>query len=970
MQKNHPKSNALRQTKICMAAAAMVTAAALPGYAMATTPWDETRDQRVTALTNANGGPIDLAVKAQLENETKLINVNRYKSFAEQVGAAVTESSDAEKLMALRKVAERIGIEDARLKAVAGGNDPNKGWHGPYQQLIADLKANVDAIDNTGKIADGASERRALNTLVEKNAIDAIVNPAITDADKARKNVELLNRKVAALNGVTSEDEFKHLTGNTFLLDVTADNAHVNGNKVISWGDANLKTFDVETGSGNGAARTKIVQGATLEIGSFSGETSDAIHGIVSGTPKTATIGTLRALDGAKHNVLVNEGALDIHGSIEGNGELSVTLGKSGVLNFKDQTDGAEGGIKGDNVTLVAGSADVAIASGNVAEGAKITFGDKTSAGKAKIALHSGASLEFGKGADAGSSEIVVARAVTDNDIAAREAERLAAISADPTADLSALPALTKQLGATIEFDEASAGNANITNADTVAFKGSDLSEAMLKNLAGATLTIEGKEIVVTDSSGSAVINPATNSPKTEMRSSDGGNALVYNQGKLTVENTNLNEAVLHSTGKTVISESNGGRATVANWLGGELEIGESHLQKMTLANAGKAVISKSVGGEALIANLKDGDLTFADTKLQRLSLKNEGKVQLKGETIATLASIELHGGLLDVSEIAIDEAAAGAGKPKDSLTIGSLTGKGDVVTGDTVLMLGELGQDDHFEGKISHAAVQPSAQNYPNALSTTVPTAQTAGSTVVKTGAGNLTLSGDQSGVKSLSVQGGVLTAAHANALGSGAVNVAKAGTIALSANVSGVEGLQNNGTLDLGMNKLEVGTYASEAGAKIKSRLEKVEGKLAGGKIHVSKDSDFTNTELVVNAANDIEIQDVVGKFEVVQADGDAKVIGGEVKVGSITGGKKPDPIITTPEEPTTEPGTKITEGNIVNFLAADGGYTANERAVLASVDGVTVGELTSGAVGGKVLSAMALQTAGSDEQRKSAR
>ncbi|VVE76694.1 Extracellular serine protease [Pandoraea captiosa] len=57
------------------------------------------------------------------------------------------------------------------------------------------------------------------------------------------------------------------------------------------------------------------------------------------------------------------------------------------------------------------------------------------------------------------------------------------------------------------------------------------------------------------------------------------------------------------------------------------------------------------------------------------------------------------------------------------------------------------------------------------------------------------------------------------------------------------------------------------------------------------------------------------------------------------------------------------------MVQYLAADGAYRANERAVLASVDGITVGDLTSGRIGGKVLAEMALQTAGSAEQRRAA-
>ncbi|WP_150561952.1 hypothetical protein, partial [Pandoraea bronchicola] len=897
MQKNHPKSNALRQTKICMAAAAVVTAAALPGYAVADLTWEESREERVTNLTKADTGLISNAEKALRENETKLINAGRYKDLAEQVEKVLSaqEIEDAQRLSNLRPVAERINVEVSRLVRVAAGASADKALHQDYQNALTSLQSKVNAISSVAKIKTNDPARKALDGLVKKESIDGIVNPAQNAAVKAQQDFELLTHKSAALSRVASKDEYNYLTKTTFLLDANAAGADKNGEQVISWGDANLKTFDVDTAAGTGADRAKIAKEVALEIGSFSGDKSDAIHGIANGDPKTAEIGTLRALNGAKHDVQVKDGALNIHQAIEseGNGELSVTLGKKGVLNFKGQADEAKanGGIKGDNVTLVAGSADVAIVAATTADGAKITFGDRTSAGKARIDLHSGASLEFGKGSDAGNSKITVARSVTNADIDARKVEREAALAANLNADLTALPELTEQLGATLVFEESSAANADIVNAGAITFTASDLSTAKLKNVAGGTVTIQGKEVGVVDDENNPVNDSESGLQVMETKLSDGGTALVFNQGTLTVENTNLNGMDLQSVGKATIEKSIGGKSMVANLSDGDLAISETQLQNMKLVNAGKAAITKSKGGEAFIANIDDGELAFSDADLQRLALANEGTVKMSGKTVATDASIKLHGGSLDVSAIAISAAEAGKDKPENSLTIGSLSGKGDVVTGDTVLMLGELGNDDHFEGKISREAAKPTGQAYPNVLNANAPTTQPVvapvGSQLVKVGTGNLTLAGDQSGVTSLSVQGGTLTAAHANALGSGTVNVAGTSTVALSTDVSGVKHLQNDGTVDLGMNKLEVGTYASEAGATIKSRIAKVEGEIAGGKIHVTQIANFANTKLDVAVADDIEIHEIVGKFEVVNAEENAAVTGGELTVGSITGG-----------------------------------------------------------------------------------
>ncbi|MCI3205449.1 hypothetical protein DBA20_10825 [Pandoraea capi] len=398
----------------------------------------------------------------------------------------------------------------------------------------------------------------------------------------------------------------------------------------------------------------------------------------------------------------------------------------------------------------------------------------------------------------------------------------------------------------------------------------------------------------------------------------------------------------------------------------------DSALDTSEVVNLGTAVINGSRGGEAHIINGASGNLYIKDTELEALSLVNVGAAEMSGNTTAHSAKIDMFGGTLDISKVT---AAAPGRKAEKTLSIGALSGFGDVVTGDTKLVLGERNEDDHFEGSIKRNAVASNASGILRANPTAPQVRATpTGSEVVKVGVGNLTLAGDQRGITSLRVEGGTVSAAHVNALGSGTVTVAEKGAVSLLSGVEGVGHFDNAGKVDLGTHKLAVEKYTSKPGAKIQSRVEKVGAQVTSGAIQVSQDSDFTQTEINVSVADDIALADVQDKLGVVSvAEGKTATLG-KVTVGSITGGKTtkptdPDgPDTNNPDDPNNPTGL-ITSQNVVRYLAADAGYRANEKAVLASVDGVTVGELTSGKIGGKVLSEMALQTAGSAEQRRSA-
>ncbi|WAL81549.1 autotransporter domain-containing protein [Pandoraea sp. XJJ-1] len=841
MQKNHPKSSALRQTKICMAVAAVVTAAALPGYAAAQTGQKQWQEDRTARL-----GKIDTDAKTVTPELQKAIATRRFaERMAEQMEAAsaVMDSTAtwSDKRLALEFVSAAVG---SILTETADASISTDGLS--KKTALATLKSRID-VAAKAKHAGRAEAYGDLATEINKHATFA---KASADAvTPLQRSADLLALKQARVQAAGTEAALTALK-NTRQLDAATPNAEKQVAR-LTWHDKHLTNFMGD--EANSDTHAVIGADTTLEITSASGRSSDAIHGVVGGK---RDVGTLYVAEGADHDVLVagTGKELIVHRAIEGAGDLSISVVEGGALTFAAQGENQTGAIYAENVALSATGAN-----------GKIQFNEGTSAGSATIALNNGGELVFGTNANAGNSQITVGMAVTQGDVDA----------------------------------------------------------ALLAN------------------------------PKSRLG--------VAAAGKLTV------------------SDASAGDATVVNF--GLASFDKSKLQNLALLNAGKTTLSnQSEGGKAEVINLGGATLDIADTKLQRMTLTNAGEVTMSGSTVAGEATINLVGGSLDVSAIALPAA-----EPSDpvvkALTIGSLTGSGEVVAGETTIRLGALHQDDVFDGRILSvkAAVSDSDDvtvrldtfnKQPLALGD-APLSHQADAIsdppthlqVVKVGNGNLTLTNDQSAVKRMEIEAGTLTAAHANAMGSGTVSVASAGTVALGADVSGVTDITNAGTIELGTNKLAVRKYASSEGAKINSRVAKQGEDLAFGAIQVSESSDFRATKINVAVDDGIEVADLLKQqVTVVDAPGDADVQIGEVEFGSISTGDGADG--------NTGGRVTITETSAVNFLGADGGYNANEQAVLASVDGVALGDLALGKIGGSVLSAMALQTAGSEEQRRSAR
>ncbi|BET10983.1 hypothetical protein THI4931_20250 [Pandoraea sputorum] len=841
MQKNHPKSNVLRQTKICMAAAA-VAAAVLPAYVQAQAvpqqlaQWEISRNDRISEISNAIG---DLQKNLDKARATSRFadKVDIQLAWVKTVIADAAGNEDREKSFKYlaSSIADDLEIEDSLLTDA-----------GRKQKLA--LSALKEKLDEASAAAEGGRQddidraQKALETEVAKHA------RFLADSEHAfealQREARLLRTKRDRVQSVTSEAELNGLANTRRLRSTTSNVATLGG--APTWSDKHLTNFmgaDATTDTHSALGMDSI-----LEFTRRSGEESDAI----AGTSGVRDVGTLHARGSADHDVRVDGGTLNIHGEIAGEGRLGVTVGKGGTLHFADGGIGVSSNAK--DVTLWAGRSEK-----GSPEGGAIEFGEHTSAGTATIILHKGGSLYFAEGANAGVSDIDIAQ------------------------------------GASATFHAANAAVASIQN--------------------DGTLTLE--------------------------------------------------------------AGSKAGRADILNQSGAHATFLNADLQRAELVNQGSMHLERTQGGSATLINGVDAHVDVLDSDLQQLGLANVGVVNLRGNTLADGARIEMLGGNLNISGI---EAQAPGRKAEKTLSIGSLSGIGRVVTGDTKLVLGDRDEDDRFDGEIvrEEASSDGASNALRRASKSSAQVAAATGSNVVKAGTGNLTLGGDQRGVASLRIEGGSVTAAHAKALGAGTVTVTDNGAVKLASDVDGVSHIDNAGRIELGTNKLAVQKYTSKAGAEISSHVSRVGDRVAGGAIQVSEDSDFTNTAINVTVANDITLAEVQDKLGVVSvAEGKTASLG-KVTIGSIVGGKTEDPTdpttttdLTGPTDPTgpSDPSGVITSQNVVQYLATDGNYSANERAVLASVDGVTVGDLTSGGIGGKVLSEMALQTAGSDEQRRSA-
>uniref|UniRef100_A0A0H3WPN3 Autotransporter domain-containing protein n=2 Tax=Pandoraea faecigallinarum TaxID=656179 RepID=A0A0H3WPN3_9BURK len=389
------------------------------------------------------------------------------------------------------------------------------------------------------------------------------------------------------------------------------------------------------------------------------------------------------------------------------------------------------------------------------------------------------------------------------------------------------------------------------------------------------------------------------------------------------------------------------GQSQIAIREGGVAGFDEAAAKGAVISNDGTLTFLKSNGDDADVDNHKGAHVVFKDTSLDRLHLKNAGTANLTGATTADAATIELDGGVLslaDTASLAADAPRAGTGP---TLGIGSLSGTGEVITAGKSLQLGALNRNDVFGGRILSGSQGG------------------AGAHVSKVGTGHLVFSADQSGIETLNVENGTLTAAHRNALGTGLLTLAEPATISLANDVYDVKTFENAGTLKLNGYKLVIDSYASKGEkAKILSDAKKDADGIHRGTLEVNKDGDFTKTKIVLRPVDtSVSPEELLEKkIQVVVPGKDAKVKLGEVDYGSIP---------TNPSGDGGDDGSVIIDPNKgIAFLDPNAPYSGNEGELLASLGGVTLNDIVSGRVGGNVLGQMVLLPAGSAEQRRAAR
>jgi autotransporter-associated beta strand protein len=149
-----------------------------------------------------------------------------------------------------------------------------------------------------------------------------------------------------------------------------------------------------------------------------------------------------------------------------------------------------------------------------------------------------------------------------------------------------------------------------------------------------------------------------------------------------------------------------------------------------------------------------------------KLAISNEGTLQLEDSATAAGASVSNAAG----GQVRIDLATTGA-------SIGSLDGAGDVVLGAKTLTTGALGSDNAISGAIGGA-----------------------GGSLVKVGAGTLTLSGSATYSGETRVAAGTLAAGAANAFSAASSAVVASGaTLDLAGFSQQMAGLANAGTVSL---------------------------------------------------------------------------------------------------------------------------------------------------------------------------
>ncbi|EAM8341670.1 fibronectin-binding autotransporter adhesin ShdA [Salmonella enterica] len=378
-------------------------------------------------------------------------------------------------------------------------------------------------------------------------------------------------------------------------------------------------------------------------------------------------------------------------------------------------------------------------------------------------------------------------------------------------------------------------GQINVVAGNTATDEGStlNLSDSSVSS-AGTMSTIQGTNkaalnltnatITHTNASGAAV--QANNATTLDIT---GGNITSAGTGELTLGGDNSYSGGTTITGGTLTADHADSLGTGAIANSGVLKVGEGEL-KNTLSGSGSLV--KTGTGELTLS----GDNSYSGgTTIIGGTLTADHADSLGTGAVA-------NSGVLQVGEGELENTLSGSGSLVKTGT-GELTLSGDnTYSGGTTITSGTL-MADHADslgtGAIANSGVlQVGEGELENMLS--------GSGSLVKTGTGELTLSGDNSYSGATTITDGTLIAANVNALGSG--NIDNSGTLMLDANgtfelanitthTGATTALAAGSTLDAGQLTQEDGsTLSIDLGAATDDAVITADSVTLGGTLNVT--------------------------------------------------------------------------------------------------------------------------------------
>ena len=444
-----------------------------------------------------------------------------------------------------------------------------------------------------------------------------------------------------------------------------------------------------------------------------------------------------------------------------------------------------------------------------IAAGRTITFSGTESAGDAAITNNEADVVKFNDGSTAADATIVnnSGGATRFNDQSSG-GSGLFTNNSDATLDFndqsSAADAnITNNGGGAIGFSgTADAGTATIRNNGSISF--ADDSSAAAANItsnAGATVDFSGHA----DAGTAGITN---NGALTFRDESSAGGLITNNQGATTVfsgSSTAATAAFKNNGDLGFTGSSRAGSASIVNNLTGVTRFsGDSAADAAFIANSGGLEFTEdSAGGTAEIVNNKTGTISLSgNATLGAAQVNNAGIVSFDGRSTAGSATIvtgpagrvyfdgESSGGAA-VLETNVGGIVDFSGVTDGAVEVGSIQGPGTYFLGGVAITVGANNISTTVDGAIADGGRGGGS-----------------GGSLIKVGAGMLTLSGANTYTGSTTVRQGVLQAGAESALASNSAFIVDTGaTLDLAAFDQTIGSLAGGGAVDLATARLTVG-------------------------------------------------------------------------------------------------------------------------------------------------------------------